>query len=169
MKRKYLILLLLGLPMLGFSQTAKDAALPAKFDGMEAILQVNHFPNPVLASIDSDEPDTYFWKHTTNLLSPTENITIEEGGAYLFYNDQWNLRVAMTAKEFSKLYKIPKGIMKAGQPYVFVENWRRDSRLYGGWAMWYVIGTTDAGRKVFGIGKLDTVGKLYEPLTSLSN
>lgn len=160
---------LLLIPLAAFSQTALDAPLPDKFEGLASILRVDHFPNPVLASTDSDEPGTYFWKHTTNLLSPTENITIEEGGAYIFYNDQWNLRVAMTAKEFCKLYKIPKGIMKAGQPYTFVENWRRDSRLYGGWAMWYVIGTTDSGKKVFGVGKLDTVGKLYEPTSSPSN
>ncbi|MEM6806675.1 MAG: hypothetical protein AAF696_35065, partial [Bacteroidota bacterium] len=138
------------------------APLPDKFEGLEAFLTVDNFPNPVLASTDPDEPGTYFWKHTTTLFSPTEDITIEEGGAYLFYNNQWNLRVAMTAKKFSKLYDIPKGKMKAGQPYCFVDNWRTDSRLYGGWAMWYVIGKTTSGKRVYGVGKLDTVGKLYE-------
>ena len=162
MQRNIFIIMLWVAPLFSIGQEALTAPLPSKFEGLEAFLTVDNFPNPVLASTDPDEPNTYFWKHTTTLFSPTEDIIIEEGGAYIFYNNQWNLRVAMSAKEFSKLYDIPKGKMKAGQPYCFVDNWRSDSRLYGGWAMWYVIGKTKTGKRVYGVGKLDTVGKLYE-------
>lgn len=140
---------------------AETAPLPEKLADLPQKLQVGHFPSPVLASTDPDEPGTYFWKHNSTLFSPTEDATIVEGGAYIYYNDQWNLRVSMSAKEFSKLFGVRKGLMKAGQPYTFVDNWRRDTRLYGGWAMWYVIAKLPSGERVCGIGKLDTVGKLY--------
>ena len=162
MKRINTWIILIILPLSIFAQDPQTAPLPEKFDEMEALLNVAHFPSPVLASTDPDEPDTYFWKHNTSLMSQTEDVEILEGGAYIFYNNQWNLRVAMSAKDFCKLYNIPKGKMKAGQPYTFVDNWRRDTRLVGGWAMWYVIGKTASGKKVYGVGKLDTVGKLYE-------
>ena len=142
-------------------QTALDAPLPEKFKGLTEIILVDNFPNPVKATTYKSEPNNFFWKHTTTLLSLTENITIEEGGAYLFYNDQWNLRIAYKPKKFAKLFHIPKGKMKKGEPYAFVENWRVGPKLFGGWAMWYVIGRTDSGERVFGVGRLDTVGEVY--------
>lgn len=159
---KYLSISLFLLSTFAFAQTPLDAPLPEKFADLEPMITVDHFPSPVLASTDPNEPGTYFWKHTTTVFSPSSNIQIEEGGAYIFYNNQWNLRVSYTSKEFSKFFNIPKAMMKAGEPYSFVENWRRDTRLYGGWAMWYVIGKTEDGKRVYGIGKLDTVGELYE-------
>ena len=143
------------------AQSPENAPLPEKFTGIEPLISVDHFPSPVYASTDVDQPNTYFWKHNTTIFSPLENLTVVEGGAYIFYNDQWNLRVTYNQQEFSKLFHIPKGIMKAGQPYTFVDNWRRDTRLVGGWAMWYIIGRTSTGKLVYGIGKLDTVGSLY--------
>ncbi|MEM6317424.1 MAG: hypothetical protein AAF960_07120 [Bacteroidota bacterium] len=143
------------------SQTPLDAPLPEKFAGMKEIILVDNFPNPVKASTYAKEPNKFFWKHTTSILSTHENITIEEGGAYLFYDKKWNLRVAYPKKKFAKLYKVPKGKMKKGEPYVFVRNWRVGPKLFGGWAMWYVIGTTDSGERVFGVGRLDTVGEVY--------
>jgi len=162
MKKSILLLLCFwGTIYLTAQSAAEKAPLPEKLAELRQGLQVEHFPNPVLASTDPDEPGTYFWKHNSTLFSPTEDATIVEGGAYLYYNDQWNLRVSMSAKEFSKLYGVQKGKMKAGQPYTFVDNWRRDSRLYGGWAMWYVIAELPSGERVCGYGKLDTVGELY--------
>ena len=161
--KKLLCILLLGVfAGRAVAQSPETAPLPAKFEGIENGIIVDHFPSPVWASTDPDEPGTYFWKHATSFISPTENIKIIEGGAYIFYNDQWNLRVEMNAKEISKLFDIPKTGLKAGEPYTFVKNWRRDSRLVGGWAMWYLIGETAEGKRVFGIGKLDTVGTLYD-------
>ncbi|MBX2875387.1 MAG: hypothetical protein KTR30_24945 [Saprospiraceae bacterium] len=152
---------LLGMQTLAAQAPAETAPLPEKLAALPQKLKVGHFPSPVLASTDPDEPGTYFWKHNSTLFSAQEDATIVEGGAYIYYNDQWNLRVSMSAKEFAKLFGVQKGLMKAGQPYTFVDNWRRDSRLYGGWAMWYVIAELPSGERVCGIGKLDTVGKLY--------
>lgn len=163
MKTLLLILLsFLGHSILAQSISPTSAPLPDKFDDLEALVEMTHFPSPVMASTDCDEPGTYFWKHTSTVFSPNENLTVLEGGAYIYYNDQWNLRVAMPAKEFSKHFNIPKGEMKAGQPYTFVDNWRRDASLRGGWAMWYIIAETASGEKVYGVGKLDTVGSLYK-------
>ena len=161
--KKYIIICFgLVSSILLFAQSPELAPLPPKFSSMSNVVQVNHFPSPVFASLDNDEPNTFFWKHTTSIMTPINDLTIEEGGAYIFYNDQWNLRVSLSAKEFSKLFGIQKGVMKAGQPYTFVDNWRRDKELRGGWAMWYVIGHTTSGNRVYGVGKLDTVGELYE-------
>lgn len=140
--------------------TALDAPLPDKFKGLKEIVLVDNFPNPLKATTYESEPNKFFWKHTTTLLSNQENITIEEGGAYLFYNNQWNLRVTYPAKKFAKLFKVPKKKMKKGEPYAFIKNWRVGPKLSGGWAMWYVIGRTDGGERVFGIGRLDTVGEV---------
>jgi len=161
MKKVGIVLSGLLLTFLLEAQTPSDASLPDKFAGLKEIVLVDNFPNPVKATTYETEPGKYFWKHTTTLLSPNENITIEEGGAYLFYNNQWNLRVAYSAKKFAKLFHIPKGRMKKGEPYTYVKNWRVGPKLFGGWAMWYVIGTTDSGARVFGVGQLDTVGEEY--------
>lgn len=154
--------LLICFKLLG--QSPQEAPLPEKFKGLEPLIVVDHFPSPVYASKDSNEPNTYFWKHTTTLFSSNEDITVQEGGAYIFYNQQWNLRVTYNQKEFCEFFNISKYVMKAGEPYTFIENWRRDSRLIGGWAMWYVIGDTASGKRVYGIGKLDTAGSLYKTL-----
>lgn len=157
----HLVLLILCSNGLEAQTTDELNGLPDKFEGLREAITVSHFPSPVKASLDPDEPGTYFWKHTTSLLSPDSDIEIIEGGAYIFYSGQWNLRVAMKPKEFSKYFDIHKSTMKAGQPYTFKDNWRRDSQLRGGWAMWYVIGTDETGTKVFGRAILDTQGELY--------
>jgi hypothetical protein len=143
------------------AQNIWQAPFPSKFDGLDSVIWVEHFPSPVYASTDPDEGNNYIWKHNSSIMSPVVDLQVEEGGAYIFYNDMWNLRVSYSAKEFSNLFHIPKGRMKAGQVYTFPDNWRYDSSLIGGWAMWYVIGQTPDGKRVYGVGKLDTVGALY--------
>jgi len=143
------------------AQTPQDAPLPEKLTTLPQEMLVNHFPSPVFATTDEDEPELYFWKHNTTVLSPTTDIQLEEFGAYIFYNQQWNLRVTHTPREFRKWFNCPDARLKKGQPYTFADNWRRDSRLLGGWALWYFIGTNEAGQKVCGYAKLDTVGERY--------
>lgn len=155
------IICLLGCLVLAAQTPEETAPLPTKLAELRPAIQVQHFPSPVLASQDVDQPGFYFWKHNTTIFSPASDIQIVEGGAYIYYNDQWNHRITYSKKEFAKLFGVPKGKMKAGEPYTFVENWRKDSRLYGGWAMWYLIGELPSGERVCGIGKLDTVGELY--------
>lgn len=157
-----LIAIFLGLTCAGWAQSPEDAMLPTKFDSISEGLQLVHFPDPVLASQDSDRPDIFLWKHNSTIFSPTQNVEIIEGGAYIFYNNQWNLRVRYDKSEFASLFQVPEAVMKAGQPYTFIDNWRTDTRLFGGWAMWYVIGLRSDGETVYGVGKLETVGALYE-------
>lgn len=157
-------MLLLGfcLGLAGAAQTPLDAPLPKKFDGLPQSITIQHFPDPLFATTDAAESGIYFWKHNTTVLSETEELQIEEFGAYIFYNEQWNLRVSYDAKQFDRWFGTKKGKLKAGQPYTFAENWRRDTRLIGGWAMWYVIGINAASERVCGIGKLETIGELYK-------
>ncbi len=160
-KWNLLIISLFGCLVLAAQTPEETAPLPTKLAELRPAIQVQHFPSPVLASQDVDQPGFYFWKHNTTIFSPASDIQIVEGGAYIYYNDQWNHRITYSKKEFAKLFGVPKGKMKAGEPYTLVENWRKDSRLYGGWAMWYLIGELPSGERVCGIGKLDTVGELY--------
>lgn len=89
MKEQIITLLLALCFMSAMSQSPEAAPLPDKFDGMEEVLLINHFPSPVYASTDSSQSDfQYFWKHTTTVLSPTEDVEMVECGAYIFYNDQ---------------------------------------------------------------------------------
>lgn len=154
-------LFFITISILSRGQDPLTAPLPSKFDGLEKAIIVDHFPSPVYASVDENEPETFFWKHNTSFMSTSDDITILEGGAYIYYNNQWNLRITYSAKELSALFDIGNKTIKAGQPYTFVDNWRRDSQLRGGWAMWYVIGLSADKRIIYGIGLIDTVGQLY--------
>ena len=143
------------------SQTPQHAPLPEKFENLHRGLILNHFPSPVYASSDPSQQEyQYFWKHTTSVLSTDSDIEIIECGAYIFYNQQWNLRVTYSPKDFADLFDCPNAVIKQGQPYTFKDNWRTDNRLAGGWAMWYVIGKNKEGNKVLGYEKLETVGAL---------
>lgn len=135
--------------------------LPERFDTLAAVIIVNHFPSPVYASTPANQKFKYYWKHTTSVFSPEVEITIDAFGAYIYYNDQWNLRAAYDRKQFSKWFDCKNGILIPGQPYTFPQNWRTDNRLNGGWAMWYFIGSAPDGKKVYGLGKLHTVGTTY--------
>ena len=147
-----------------FAQNPATAPLPDKFKDLPEVLSVNHFPSPVYASEDADRSDfQYFWKHNTAVMATGSDVEVLECGAYIFYNDQWNLRVSHDGQTFADLFNCPQGILKKGEPYTFPNNWRTDNRLFGGWAMWYVIGTDGDGRRVFGVGKLETVGELLKP------
>ena len=159
--RHVLVLLsfLLAPKLSGQDPTA--APLPAKFDGLPQTLLVHHFPEKVYASTDADEPETFFWKHNTSLLSKIP-VRIVEFGAYLFYNDQWNLRASYQPKDFQRWFDCPGAQLKAGQPYTFPDNWRRDVRVTGGWAMWYFVAEDETGAQSFGMGALETMGELLK-------
>lgn len=142
--------------------TPGDVPLPAaKFAGMRRTLVFDHFPNPVSASRDPEKPGLNFWKHNTVVMSETEDVTLEEAGSYIYYNDQWNLRVTLTPEEFAQYFACPNALLKAGQPYTWNDNWRTDERLYGGWACYYAIGVTAAGERVYGSGPIETTGFYY--------
>ena len=160
MKKEIIFLLMVFFAVRLAAQTPQTAPLPERFDGLKESLLVNHFPNPVHPTTDDDSKYNYLWKHTTSVMSLEDEIQIEACGAYLFYNDQWNLRVNYPVKDFAKLFDCKKGVMKKGQPYTFKDNWRSSDSLFGGWAMWYFIGTNEAGEKVFGIGRIDTTDQL---------
>ena len=163
MNRILILGLCLSYHITHFGQNPEDAPLPEKFSGLKESLTVSHFPSPVYASQDSDRSDfKYFWKHNTAVMARDSDVVVTECGAYIYYSDQWNLRVSYDAKTFTNLFNCPKGILKKGEPYTFPDNWRTDNRLFGGWAMWYVIGTDESGQKVFGVGKLETVGEFTE-------
>ena len=146
---------------ISIAQNVHEANLPQKIDTLKKALRVNQFPNPVKASLDPEKEGTYFWKHTTSVMSPESKVQVIEIGAYLFYNNQWNLRASYSPKEFAKWFNCPKAVMKAGEPYTFSDNWRRDTRLYGGWAMWYFIGIDESGQKVCGYDKIHTLREMY--------
>ena len=165
--RNLVIFLFLSTTFLS-AQTALDAPLPEPLNKLSTGIQANHFPSPVYASEDKSQNDfKYFWKHNTAVLATSSDIQITECGAYIFYNEQWNLRVKYTAKDFAKLFNCPKGKLKQGQVYTFPDNWRTDNRLFGGWAMWYFIGTNADGEEVCGYAKLETKGALIDGKQSL--
>lgn len=160
--RNLIIILIFSTTFLA-AQTALDAPLPKPLDQLPIGIQANHFPSPVYASEDKTQKEfQYFWKHNTAVLAKDSDIQITECGAYIFYNAQWNLRVKYSRKDFEKLFNCPKGKMKQGQVYTFPDNWRTDNRLFGGWAMWYFIGTDANGEKVCGYAKLETKGALID-------
>ena len=114
--------------------TPENESVPEKLKNLEVEIEVIHFPkenDPIKIK------DKYYWKHATAILSKKSEVKIIEYGAYLFYNDQWNLRKSYDLKDLDKNFGTKKQIMLQGEPYVWSKNWRIDSRLFGGWAMWY--------------------------------
>jgi len=140
--------------------TPTNEPLPKKLQGLRKAILVNNFPS----TIDPVKIDKrYYWKHTTSILCKESEVVIEEYGAYLFYNEKWNLRKSKPLKELHKDFGTSKGIILQAEPYTWTQNWRTDENLYAGWAMWYFIGTTTNGEKVCGYQKIETTANLLNP------
>ncbi|GAB5565541.1 MAG: hypothetical protein Wins2KO_26040 [Winogradskyella sp.] len=137
--------------------TPKEDDIPKKLQGIKVGIEVMHFPkenDPIKIK------DKYYWKHATAILSKESDITIIEFGAFLFYNNQWNLRKSYDLKDLDKNFGTKKQLMKQGEPYVWSKNWRIDNQLFGGWAMWYFIGTDTDGESVCGYQTIHTTHNL---------
>jgi len=160
MKAK-LYVLLLFLSQVLFSQvdygTPENDELPKKLKNLRQVIEVNNFPKKI-------DPikigGRYYWKHNTAILCQESEIKIIEYGAYLFYNKKWNLRKSYSVKELNKNFNTKNGILNHSEPYTWVKNWRTDSRLFAGWAMWYFIGKTTDGETVCGYEKIETTNNL---------
>ena len=137
--------------------TPTNEALPNKLQGLKVSIDVMHFPketDPVKIE------DRYYWKHATSILCKESEVTITEYGAYLFYNGTWNLRKSYPIKDLDKTFDTKKNVLLQGQPYTWQQNWRIDTRLFGGWAMWYFIGTNKNGETVCGYETIHTTDNL---------
>ena len=159
---KTIILFLIVSFQFGFGQSnygtpTNNTPLPKKFKDLRVAIDVKHFPkenDPVKIK------NAYYWKHATAILCKEAEITITEYGAFLFYNEKWNLRKTYALKELDKTFGTKKQLMLQGQPYVWANNWRIDNKLFGGWAMWYFIGTTKKGETVCGYETINTTSNL---------
>ena len=134
-----------------------DQPIPDKLQNLKVEISVMQFP-------EENDPvkikDLYYWKHATGILSIKSTIVIREYGAYIFYDNQWNLRKVYPLKELDKTFGTKKQTLLQGQPYVWNNNWRVDSRLVGGWALWYFIGENSDGEIVCGYKKINTTNNL---------
>ena len=159
---KQFLLFLLGFSYLCLlkGQTPLDAPLPDKFNGLSLALEVNHFPATVHPVKENTSKPRFLWKHNTAVMCSTSSIEIIEFGAYLFYQNKWNLRASYDAKLFTKWFNCPKAKMEIGQPYTYHENWRISPQPTEGWALWYFIGEDESGKTVYGIGRIETTNKL---------
>ena len=137
--------------------TPKEGEIPSRLKDLEKGIEVTHFPkinHPVKIE------DSYYWKHATGLICNQDELTITEFGAYLYYNDQWNLRKIYDVKDFNKFFGAKKQVILQGQPYVWTENWRIGNQLFGGWALWYFIGTDSTGKSICGYATIHTTDNL---------
>ena len=160
MKTKITLTLLL-LFQFTFSQVnygiPTNEPLPEKLQNLSVEIEVMNFPkenDPIKIK------RKYYWKHATAILSKKSDIKIVEFGAYLFYNQQWNLRKSYDLKDLDKNFGTKKQILRQGQPYVWANNWRIGDQLFGGWAMWYFIGTNDKGDTICGYETINTTSNL---------
>ena len=131
--------------------------VPEVLEGKRRVIEVMHFPK-INDPIKID--DRYYWKHATAILCKESEITIIEYGAYLFYNNTWNLRKKYPLKQLDKTFGTSNEIMEQAHPYTWTENWRVDSRLFGGWALWYFLGKTKEGEIVCGYETIHTTSNL---------
>lgn len=134
---------------------AKD--IPKKLLDLKKEISVLNYPN----KIDPVKiKNRYYWKHNTIIFSKNSKVKITEFGAYLFYNGKWNLRKSYPIKKLNKNFNTKKETLEKSQPYTWNNNWRTDSRLYGGWALWYFIGTNNKGETVCGYEMIHTTNQL---------
>ena len=161
MKQLMPLLLFLGSLMTSFAQlnygTPMNEPLPEKIQNLRRAIDVIHFPketDPVKIK------DTYYWKHLTSIMCKESEIKIIEYGAYIYYNDTWNLRREYPIKELNKSFGTKKQLMNQAEPYTWVNNFRTGTKLYGGWALWYFIGKTSKGETVCGYAKINTTNNL---------
>ena len=133
--------------------------IPEKLKILDKEIIVKNFPN-IIDPIKIE--DRYYWKHNTLIFHKESNLTIIEFGAYLFYNDKWNLRKSYPLRELNKNFGTKNQVLKKAQPYTWNNNWRTDNRLFGGWAMWYFIGKTASGKTVCGYEIIHTTDKLIK-------
>ena len=153
----FLLLSSTMLAQMDFGTPGKDTPLPEVIQGLARTITVKHFPevnHPIQIQ------DNYYWKHATAIYSEESQVTIIEFGAYLFYNDKWNLRQKYPIKEFDKFFGTKGEILLQAQPYVWAKNWRVGDSLYGGWALWYFIGITPDGKPVCGYQTIYTTSDL---------
>ncbi|MDC7997356.1 hypothetical protein [Gilvibacter sediminis] len=159
-----LLHLILLLTAVSFAQvnygTPPEGLIPKALEGIPQALEVMHFPK-VNHPVKIDE--RYYWKHATGVMSNQAPAKIIEYGAYLYYNDQWNLRKKYPLKELKKSFGIKDQALLQGHPYVWTDNWRTDDRLFGGWAMWYFIAETEDGQRVCGFATIHTTDQLLNP------
>ena len=137
--------------------TPNNEPLPEILTGKRRSIEVMHFPkknDPI--KID----DKFYWKHITSIVYKEGDITIIEYGAYIFYNNQWNLRRSYPLTELDETFGTIDQRMEQAQPYTFINNWRVDSSLFGGWALWYFIGKTGSGEIVCGYETIHTTSNL---------
>ncbi|MEM1001448.1 MAG: hypothetical protein AAGH46_02240 [Bacteroidota bacterium] len=137
--------------------TPKEGELPEKLKNIPVGIEVMQFPkenHPVKIK------DTYYWKHATGFISNEAELTITEFGAYLYYNNQWNLRKIYDLKDLDKYFGTKKQIALQAHPYVWTENWRTGDQLFGGWALWYFIGNDSNGKTVCGYATIHTTDQL---------
>ena len=137
--------------------TPTNEPLPEKLQNVRVGIEVNNFPKTIdPVAIDGQ----YYWKHNTAILCKESEVKIIEYGAYLFYNGKWNLRRSYPLKQLDKDFGTKKQVMLQSQPYTWTDNWRVDSKLYDGWALWYFIGIGKNGEKVCGYEKIETTENL---------
>lgn len=137
--------------------TPKNEPLPEKIHKLKVELEVMHFPkenDPIKIK------NKYYWKHATAILSKKGDVKITEFGAYLFYNNQWNLRQTYDLKDLNENFGTKKEILLQGQPYVWADNLRIGNQLFGGWAMWYFIGINNKGETICGYETINTTSNL---------
>jgi len=158
MKQIFFLLMTLA-ASIATAQKLPDAPLPDIVQNNCDELFVTHFPPVVHVSTDKDRPGEYFWKHNTAVMS-VKDVKIVEFGAYIYYNDQWNHRATYGPKEFAKWFGCRKAHLKGGQPYTYNDNWRAQTSIFAGWALWYFIVEDEDGVRSCGYKPLYTSDQL---------
>ena len=150
----------------------KTRVLPDELRKVPIALYIIHVPNPnypELASQKDSKGFQYVWKHSTKVYSPDKDLQVIQAGSYIWYNEEgWKKNVDFNRNKFAKLFKCPKGKIKAGVHYTFEKNYRWGNNLYGGDAMWYVLAKDDEGNIYKGIGLLETEGE-FSPQSTVGS
>lgn len=180
MKKKRLVYLLLLFIFVSCNNQNKSTNegpedLPEKLKGIPEAIQVVHNPEEIYAEVYEKDSNYYIWRHTTSVISLTQDLEIIEFGTMNFIDGEWILgnysSQSFTREHFEMWYQenngvelvgfCKDGILKKGVEYVDNHNYsikRKDLTPRNG--LWYYIAKDSSGKKYMGYGKYKTIGKL---------
>lgn len=148
-------LALIGLPALAADEPRFITA--EELDQLPTAIKVVHKPKTALATLTgkSERRAKYTWWYKTTVTAIDVDVTIEEFGAFVWWDGKWVNGGSFTGKpygaeEFAEWYKCPKAVLKKGKSYSDPTNWSSAAELQAMKMRWYFVGVDAEGKRVKG-------------------
>jgi hypothetical protein len=117
-------------------------------------IAVIHTPDHVKAQVGGGSKSKYTWLFKTTVKSLRGPLTIQEFGAFVWFNGQWIFTTytgkPFTRDDFASWYSCPNGTLEPSIEYTDPNNWTGGKVLQGSKSKWYYIATDQTGERFKG-------------------